>query len=93
MRRRLILTQAFSRATKRFAKKHPDRTGDLAETLRCLESDAYDARLRTHKLQGDLAGTWACSAGYDLRLVFEFTTVDGEEAVLLLSLGTHDEVY
>jgi mRNA-degrading endonuclease YafQ of YafQ-DinJ toxin-antitoxin module len=40
-----------------------------------------------------MAGCWACVAGYDLRVVFEFTTHEGQEAILLLALGTHDEVY
>jgi mRNA-degrading endonuclease YafQ of YafQ-DinJ toxin-antitoxin module len=49
--------------------------------------------LVTHKLSGDLAGVWACSAGYDLRIVFEFVDQEGTEAILLLTVGTHDEVY
>lgn len=93
MRRSLIRTSAFVRATKRHLKKHPDLLEPLRETLTLLEGDAFDARLRTHKLKGDLTGTWACSGGYDLRIVFEFVRHDGLEAVLLLSVGTHDEVY
>ena len=49
--------------------------------------------LRTHKLRGPLAGCWACSGGYDLRVVFECTQHDGAEAILLLALGKHEEVY
>jgi hypothetical protein len=49
--------------------------------------------LLTHKLRGPLAGCWACSAGYDLRVVFEYVQHQGAEAILLLALGTHDEVY
>ena len=42
---------------------------------------------------GDLAGLWACSVAYDLRIVFEVVQ-DGEaESILLQSVGTHDEVY
>jgi mRNA-degrading endonuclease YafQ of YafQ-DinJ toxin-antitoxin module len=61
--------------------------------LELLGQDAFDPRLRTHKLQGDLAECWASSAGYDLRIVFQFVQQGGAEAVLLLSVGTHDEVY
>lgn len=35
----------------------------------------------------------ACSAGYDLRVVFRFVRHDGAEAILLESIGTHVEVY
>jgi mRNA-degrading endonuclease YafQ of YafQ-DinJ toxin-antitoxin module len=44
-------------------------------------------------LKGDLAGSWACSGGYDLRVVFEFVRHEGADAVLLVPVGTHDEVY
>ncbi len=49
--------------------------------------------LRSHKLSGALAGCWSCSAEYDLRIVFDYVQHDGVEAILLLSLGTHDQVY
>jgi mRNA-degrading endonuclease YafQ of YafQ-DinJ toxin-antitoxin module len=44
-------------------------------------------------LKGNLAGSWACSAGYDLRIIFSFVEQRGAEAILLETLGTHDEVY
>ena len=44
-------------------------------------------------LRGVLSGCWACSAGYDLRVVFEYVQHEKAEAILLLALGTHDEVY
>ena len=49
--------------------------------------------LRAHKLKGKLAQSWACSAGYDLRIVFQFVHHLNKEAVLLEAVGTHDEVY
>lgn len=93
MRRALIQTAAFLQAAKRFAKKQPRSLSQLRETLALLEADAFDPRLRTHKLKGEMSGSWACSAGYDLSIVFDFVQQGGMEAVLLLSLGTHDEVY
>ncbi len=51
--------------------------------------------LETHKLKGRLSGAWACSAGYDLRIVFEFVKVGKgkNDDIFLLEIGTHDEVY
>jgi len=49
--------------------------------------------LRTHKLKAPLADSWACSAGYDVRIVFTFVEWEGHEAVLLQTVGTHEEVY
>jgi mRNA-degrading endonuclease YafQ of YafQ-DinJ toxin-antitoxin module len=65
----------------------------VAETLALLAEDAYHPSLRTHKLTGCLVGSWACSAGYDVRVVFSFVKHHGSEAILLETIGTHDEVY
>ena len=35
----------------------------------------------------------AARAGYDLRIVFELVEYEGSEAILLQTVGTHDEVY
>jgi addiction module RelE/StbE family toxin len=91
--RPLILTSAYVRASKRIVKHQPHALAAIRYTLERLEADAFDPRLRTHKLKGELAGCWACSAAYDLRIVFELVQHEGVEAILLLSVGTHDEVY
>ena len=93
MNRRLIRTNAFIRALRRFLKKHPQFDLEIEETLDQLSRDAFAPGLKTHKLRGDLDGTWACSAGYDLRILFQFVQDNEEEAILLLAIGTHDEVY
>lgn len=61
--------------------------------MELLREDALHPRLGSHKLKGDLAGLWACSAGYDLRIVYEIVKQQNSEAILLVSVGTHDEVY
>jgi len=73
--------------------KDPDKAKALLGTLQLLAKDAFDPKLRTHKLAGDLNGCWSASAGYDLRIVFRFVEVDGKPAILLLNAGSHDEVY
>ena len=93
MRRALLRTPAFGRDLRSWLKSHPDAAASIEATLEQLSADAAHPSLRTHKLRGSLAGCWACSAGYDLRIVFEFTQHSGSEAILLLALGTHDEVY
>jgi mRNA interferase YafQ len=64
----------------------------LQQTLELLAEDAFDPRLKAHKLRGDLEGAWACRAGYDLRILFEFVQHEGAEAISLQTIGTHDEV-
>lgn len=65
----------------------------LRETLRLLEEDAFDPRLKTHKLHGKWTGAWAARAAYDLRIIFEFRKNAGRDEILLLAVGTHDDVY
>jgi mRNA-degrading endonuclease YafQ of YafQ-DinJ toxin-antitoxin module len=91
--RELIRSTAFIRAARRYLKKHPQAAEELEATLLLLSEDAFDLRLKTHKLKGDLDGVWACSAGYDQRILFELVRHEGAEAILLLTMGTHDEVY
>ena len=93
MRRLLLRSPAFGRDLRKWLKSRPETAASLDFTLEQLSADATHPALRTHKLRGSLAGCWACSADYDLRIVFEYTEYDGAEAILLLALGTHDQVY
>lgn len=74
-------------------RKKSALASDVQEALSLLEADAFHPYLRTHKLTGSLHGSLACSAGYDLRIVFSFVKYEGKEAILLETIGTHEEVY
>jgi addiction module RelE/StbE family toxin len=91
--RPLLRSSAFVRRAKKVLKKHPHFSEDFHSALELLATDCFHPRLKTHKLKGELEGSWACSAGYDLRIVFKFVEYEGSEAILLLTLGTHEEVY
>jgi addiction module RelE/StbE family toxin len=93
MRRLLLRSAAFVRTARRLVKKNPKAATDLQAALEALAEDAFHPALKTHKLKGELAGSWACSAANDLRIVFEFVQHEGAEAILLETVGTHDEVY
>jgi len=93
MRRRLLRSSAFVRAAKRRVRKDPRAAEDIRAALELLAEDAFHPQLRTHKLKGKLRGSWACSAGYDLRIVFKYVQHEETEAILLETVGTHDEVY
>ena len=90
---KLIPSKAFVRDAKRFLKKNPQAAKNVEAALNLLESDAFQPQLKTHKLKGELKNCWACSAGYDLRIVFEIIEHENEDAILLKTVGTHDEVY
>jgi mRNA-degrading endonuclease YafQ of YafQ-DinJ toxin-antitoxin module len=74
-------------------EKDPRLAKGLIKALELLEEDAFHPSLRTHKLKGRLADRWACSAGYDLRILFRFVVHEEAEAILLLTVGGHEEVY
>jgi len=89
----LLRSSAFVRDSKRMLRGRPDLADQLLQTLRLLEADPYSAKLKTHKLKGKHKDSWACSGGYDLRVVFSFTKYGTKPAILLETVGTHDDVY
>lgn len=93
MKRVLLRSNAFVRAARKIVRKNPQVSEDIRAALGLLAEDAFHPLLRTHKLKGKLEGSWACSAGYDLRIIFEFVPYEGSEAILLESIGTHREVF
>ena len=93
MKRLLLRSSAFVRAARKTVSKHPKVADDIRNTLELLAKDVSHPRLRTHKLRGKLDGSWACSVRYDLRIIFRFVQYEGSEAILLETVGTHEEVY
>lgn len=93
--RTLVWSSAFVRALKRKIRRQPALRDRVEQTLQQLADDPFHPSLHTHKLTGQLSGTWACSVAYDARILFEFVQnpESGEEEILLLAIGSHDEVY
>jgi mRNA-degrading endonuclease YafQ of YafQ-DinJ toxin-antitoxin module len=93
--RQLAWTPKALRAFKRLIRQNPQLRHDIERALRELVIDPFKPSLRTHKLGGDLSGSWACSIDYSNRILFEFTQdpAGEEEAILLLNMGDHDAVY
>jgi mRNA interferase YafQ len=93
--RRLVWSNTFRRALRRSLRRHPDLRGVIESTLRSLQENPFAPGLATHKLKGKLAGTWACSASFDLRILFDFVASEegGEDDVFLIEIGSHEEVW
>ncbi len=92
MKRELVNTPHFDRDARRWGKMHPQTMPTIRATLLHLSEDAFHPSLDSHKLKGALASYRACSAGFDIRIVFEFIAHNGAEAIRLISLGTHNDV-
>ena len=69
--------------------------GPVKKALENLSESAFDPSLKTHKLSGVLYGFMACSCGNDCRIIFSIDKGNetGDEVILLVDIGTHDEVY
>jgi addiction module RelE/StbE family toxin len=93
VKRPLIYSSSFQRRLKKLLNKQPEYLYTIQAVLPALANNAHDPSLNTHKLKGNLKGTWSCSAGYDLRIIFEFLELNGQEHINLISIGSHDEVY
>ncbi|HAA30016.1 MAG TPA: type II toxin-antitoxin system mRNA interferase toxin, RelE/StbE family [Cyanobacteria bacterium UBA8553] len=91
----LVLSSSFTRAFKATVRKRPELQQKIEQRLRLLAAEPFDPLLRTHKLKGQLSGAWSCNVEYDCRIVFNFVqnSESGEEEILLIDIGTHDEVY
>ena len=93
--RELVLTPRFERAFRRLVRKTPALQPQIETALRRMADDLADPRLKTHHLSGQLAGLHACSVAYDCRIVFarQKHPKAGAEVLLLINLGSHEEVY
>ena len=92
---KLAWAASFRRAFQRYTRRNLARQRRVFETLEQLADDPFHPALKTHKLSGELQGMWACSVEYDCRIIFAFEPDPGtgEEMIVLIDLGTHDEVY
>lgn len=95
MMMQVLWSSGFTRSFKKITKKNPQLKERIAEVLILLANDPFTPSLKSHKLTGNLDGLWSCSAGYDCRIVFEFSENEDvlEVFILLLNVGTHDDVY
>ena len=92
---KLIAEKKFKKAFKRVIKKNPRLEKKILAVLDLLEIDPFTPSLKSHKLTGNLANFWSCSVTYDCRIIFTFSNETGlsEVVIILIDIGTHDEVY
>jgi len=86
----LIWDPGFKRIYKKKVKNNSELKKKFWDAIKLFIEDPFNPQLRTHKLTGKLSGLWAFSVSYDCRVIFKF--IKGDE-VLLIDIGSHDEVY
>ena len=89
----LLRSSAFVRNARKIIKKQPQLGNNIQETIKLLCDNPFAPSLKSHKLKGELQDSYACSAGYDLRIIFRFVEYEGKQAIFLETIGSHDEVY
>lgn len=94
--RQIVLSKVFEKSYRKFTNKNPALKLSISRTLSKLQANVFDPSLRTHKLSGNLAAYLACSCGYDCRIIFSIEKDLNNpevENIVLLDIGTHDDVY
>jgi mRNA interferase YafQ len=91
----VVWSSGFKRSFKKIIKKNPQLKDRIVEVLILLADDPFTPSLKSHKLGGNLAGLWSCSVAYDCRIIFNFSEDEqlSEIFILLIDIGSHDEVY
>ncbi|MGE0156341.1 MAG: type II toxin-antitoxin system YafQ family toxin [Geobacter sp.] len=87
----LVWTAYFTRASEKFVKHHPELWTKFAGILRDLETDPFQPHLKFHHLTGKLKGVQAVSLTHSYRITL--TVMVTEKEIILLDIGSHDEVY
>ena len=85
----LTTTAFFDRRVRKFLTKHPDLRPRFIETMAQLRADPFEPSLRLQT--GKLQGMQAVSLTYSYCITLTLQIIEHE--ILLLDIGSHDEVY
>ena len=86
----IVLTPRFRRSFKRKIRGNKILETRFRDRVDIFQTDPFDPRLKSHRLSGQLQGSWSFSIDYDVRVVFSFVEAN---RVLFIDIGTHEEVY
>lgn len=87
----IVTPKQFLCQARKFFKKHPDLKQHFAKVVTDLQRDPFQPHLSLHPLTGKLAGCYAVSLTYSYRITL--TLILTEKEIILLDIGSHDEVY
>ncbi|MDD3467086.1 MAG: type II toxin-antitoxin system RelE/ParE family toxin [Campylobacterales bacterium] len=91
MNYKITRTDKYLKKLIKFLKTHPSLQTKYEKTIELLEINPHHPSLRLHKLQGNLNGFFSISIDLSYRILIDFIITDKE--IILLDIGTHDEVY
>ena len=88
---KIDFSKKYEKRAKKFFKKHRNLKEKYIKTIHILESNPYHPSLRLHKLQGKLKEFYLVSIDMEYRIILDFIIIDKE--IILIDIGTHDEIY
>ncbi|MEI7901120.1 MAG: plasmid stabilization protein [bacterium] len=88
---KIVFTESYTRRAARFLRQRPNLLGVYGKTLQLLELNPDHPSLRLHKLKGRLKDLYSVSISLSYRITLSFTMIEG--AIVLIDIGSHDEVY
>ena len=87
----IVTSNYFLKRAKKFFRKHPELKERFANLADDIKKDPFQPHLQYHHLGGNLKGIQAVSITDKYRI--SLTIVISEKEIILLDIGTHDEVY
>ncbi len=84
----IIYLRRFRKQLKKL-QKHEKLA--VADAIILFGKDPFHASLKNHPLKGGMKGQRSMSAGFDLRIIFE--EHEGYTVVVMIAVGSHEEVY
>lgn len=81
--REILYSSQFARAYRKLPPALQQRAQEREQWFR---ANAFDPRLRTHKLRGSFARFWSFSISYSYRIVFTFESAD---SIVFHDVGDH----
>jgi mRNA-degrading endonuclease YafQ of YafQ-DinJ toxin-antitoxin module len=88
---RITTPETFLRQTRIFFRKHPGLKPHFAATVSALQQDPFLPSLGLYPVTGKLSGCHAVKLTYSYRITLTLLLTENE--IILLDIGSHDEVY
>ena len=87
----IVTPDQFLRQARKVFRKHPDLKARFVKVVQDLQVDPFSPQLALHPLSGKLKGLYALSLIYSYRITL--TLMVSEKEIVLLDIGSYDEVY
>lgn len=87
----IVAPAQFLRQARKFFRKHPDLKPRFKKLLEAMQDDPFRPSLGLHPLSGKLSSCYAANLTYSYRVTL--TLLIEEKEIILLDIGSHDEVY